>query len=93
MHPRGERSPRLLENGFGDRYTTTASAEVVGSWIKRLSHHHMTPCELWDAQSPGRRLNRLVLRFRCTLGESARHAVNESGFGDRWPPFHDHGVG
>ena len=39
----------------GDRHTAEASAEAVGSWIGRLSHHRMSSCELWDAQSPARR--------------------------------------
>ena len=68
MHPRGERSPRLVENGFGDRYTTTASAEVVISWIRRVSHRHMTPCELWDAQGPARRPHRRVWSLGCEVG-------------------------
>ena len=46
----------------GDRFTTTASAEVIVSWIRRLSHHHMTPCGLWDAQTPARRPHRLSSR-------------------------------
>ena len=29
------------ESALGDRYTTTASAEAVGSSIRRLSHHRM----------------------------------------------------
>ena len=61
----------------GDRHTAEASAEAVGSWIGRLSHHRMTPCELWDAQSPARRPHRLVRRFRCVLGESARRGSQE----------------
>ena len=58
------------ESARGGRFTTTASAEAVGSWIRRLSHHRMTPCELWDAQTPARHPHRLVPRFRCTLGEA-----------------------
>jgi hypothetical protein len=71
------------ESARGGRFTTTASAGAVGSWIRRLSHHRMTPCELWDAQSPARRPHRLVLRFRCTLKESARRD-NERRF---WRPL------
>ena len=56
---------RLLE----DRYTIAASAEAVGSWIRRLSHHRMSPCELWDAQTSARRPHRRVLTCRRTLGE------------------------
>ena len=41
-------------------------------------HHHMTPCELWDAQSPARRPHRLVRRFRCVLGESVRRALESA---------------
>ena len=76
MHPQGERSPRLsraVSATVGDRFTTTASAEAVVSWIRRLSHHRMTPCELWDAQTPARRPHRLVLRFRCEVELDARH--------------------
>ena len=40
------------ERARGDRFTITASAEEVGSWIGRLSYHRMTPCGLCDAQSP-----------------------------------------
>ena len=83
MHPRIERSPRLsraVSATVGDRYTTTVSAEVVGSWIGRLYHHHMTPCEVWDARSPARRPHRLVRRFRCVLGEAlaVRERARES---------------
>ena len=31
------------ERALGDRYTTTASAEAVGSWIRRLSHVRVVP--------------------------------------------------
>ena len=55
------------ERRFGDRFTTTASAEVVGSWIRRLSHHRMTPCELCDAQTPARRPHRRVWSLGCEL--------------------------
>ena len=75
MHPRGEALDavtRAVSATVGDRFTTTASAEVVGSWIRRLSHHRMVPCELWDAQTPGRRPHRLVLRFRCEVELDAR---------------------
>ena len=67
MHPSGRALAAALENGFGDRYTTTASAEVIGSWIRRLSHHRMTPCELWDAQSPARRPHRRVWSLGCEV--------------------------
>ena len=69
MHPRGERSPvaAALENGFGDRFTSTASAEVVSSWIGRLSHHRMTSYELCDAQSPARRPHRRVWSLGCEV--------------------------
>ena len=73
MHPRGGALAAALENGFGDRFTTTVSAEVIVSWIRRLSHHRMSPCELWDAQTPARRPHRLVLRFRCEVELDARH--------------------
>ena len=43
------------ESALGDRYTTTASAEAVGSWIRRLSHVRMVPGELPDAQTPAPR--------------------------------------
>ena len=68
--PSGRVLDVALKSGFGDlcdRYTTTASAEVVGSWIRRLPHHHMVPCELWDAQTPARRPHRRVRRFRCEV--------------------------
>ena len=68
--PSGRALDVALKSGFGDlcdRYTTTASAEVVGSWIRRLPHHHMVPCELWDAQTPARRPHRRVRRFRCKV--------------------------
>ena len=38
-----------LESGFatvGDRYTASASTEVVCSWIRRLSHRLMASCEV-----------------------------------------------
>ena len=50
---------------------------MVGSWIGRLSHHRMTPCELWDAQSPARRPHRLVLRFRCEVELDALAAAGD----------------
>jgi hypothetical protein len=43
------------KRALGDRYTTTASAEAVGSWIRRLSHVRMVPGELPDAQTPAPR--------------------------------------
>ena len=75
MRPRGERSTRLsraVSATVCDRYTTTASAEVVVSCIRRLSHHHMVPCELWDAQTPARRPHRRVRRLGCELELDAR---------------------
>ena len=66
MHPQAERARRGAHTGL-DRFTSTASAEVVGSWIGRLSHHHMIPCELWDAQSPARRPHRRVWSLRCEV--------------------------
>ena len=53
--------------GRGGRFTTTASAGAVGSWIRRLSHHRMTPCELWGAQSPARRPHRRVWSLGCEV--------------------------
>ena len=75
MRPRREaRHCRMRrESARGGRFTTTVSAEAVGSWIRRLSHHRMTPFELWDAQTPARRPHRLVLRFRCEVELDARH--------------------
>ena len=55
------------ERARGDRFTITASAEEVGSWIGRLSHHRMTPCELCDAQSPARRPHRRVWSLGCEV--------------------------
>ena len=84
MHPRGERSMRLsraVSATVCDRYTTTASAEVVGSWIRRLSHHHMVPCGLCNAQTPARRPHRSVRRFRCEVELHARRVAAESDRG------------
>ena len=64
---RSHGSPGAVSATVGDRYTTTTSAEVVGSWTRRLSHHRMVPCELWDAQTPARRLNRRVSSLRCEV--------------------------
>eukprot|EP00966_Prymnesium_polylepis_P073222 1700201-Prymnesium_polylepis.1 len=69
-----QRSPKPLLRAAAsalseDRHATEASAEAVGSWIGRLSHHRTAPCELWDAHSLARRPHRLVRRFRCALGE------------------------
>ena len=64
-------------NARGSAVTVTTSAEVVGSSIGRLSHHRMTPCELWDAQTPACCPHRLVRRFRCVLRESARRGSRE----------------
>ena len=61
----GERSRR-------SRYTTISSAEAVGSWIRRLSHHCMVPCDLWDAQTPARRPHRRVWSLGSALRKSAR---------------------
>eukprot|EP00966_Prymnesium_polylepis_P122065 2821989-Prymnesium_polylepis.1 len=67
-----------------DRCTITASDEAVCSWIRRLYHHHMTLCELWDAQTPALRPHRRVRRFRCALGSDARRAAAAgSARGDR----------
>ena len=67
MHPSGRALAAALENGFGDRFTTAASVEVVGSWIRRLSHHRMTPCDLWDAQTPARHPHRRVWSLGCEV--------------------------
>ena len=70
MHPRGERSPRgYLENGFGDRCTSTASAEVVGSWIGRLSHHRMMAGNVCDGLELVRRSysGRVVMEYALSI--------------------------
>ena len=71
--------------------TVTTSAEVVDSSTGRLSHHCMTPCELWDAQSLVRRPLRLDTRPEVLMRprREARHASRERSR----RPFHDHGVG
>ena len=66
----GERSRR-------SRYTTISSAEAVGSWIRRLSHHRMVPCDLWDAQTPARRPHRRVWSLGSALRKSARCVSRE----------------
>ncbi len=43
------------ESALGDRYTTTASAERVGSVNEWVSHHRVVPGELPDAQTPAPR--------------------------------------
>ena len=62
----------------GDRFTITASAEEVGSWIGRLSHHRMTPCELCDAQTPARRPHRRVWSLGCEVDRSGASGRDES---------------
>ena len=82
--PSGRALDAVNESGFatvGDRFTSTASAEAVGSWIRRLSHHRTTPCGLWDAQSPARHPHRLVLRFRCEVELDARRAAGDDAPG------------
>jgi hypothetical protein len=75
-HPRVGRSA-LPAKAHTVTFFITVSAEAVGSWTRRLSHHLLTPCELWGAQTPARRPHRLDLRFRCALGESARRGSQE----------------
>ena len=72
MRPRsGERSPcAKTERSRRPFHYFTASAEAVGSWIRRLSHHHMTPCELCDAQGPARRPHRRVWSLGCEVDRS-----------------------
>ena len=84
--PRGERSSaleRAVSATVGDRFTTTASAEVVGSWIRRLSHHRMVPCDLWDAQTPARRPHRRVWSLRCEVELHARRGGRRRRESDR----------
>ena len=81
-----ERSPR------GPKHDT-ASAEAVGSWIRRLSHHHMVPCELWDAQSSARRPHRRVWSLRYALGENARRTLRLLWRALATIALHDHIIG
>ena len=60
-----------LSSARGDHYMTSASAEAVGSWTRRLSHYRTTPCELWDAQSTARRPHRRV----WIVGSTAKFAL------------------
>ena len=60
-----------LSSARGDHYVTSASVEAVCSWIRRLSHYCMIPCELWDAQSTGRRPHRRV----WSVGSTAKFAL------------------
>ena len=80
MHPRGEALDAVNESGFSDRWRPfhdQASAEVVSSWIRRLYHHHMVPCELWDAQSPARRPHRRVWSLGCEVELHVRRGGRE----------------
>ena len=72
---------RSVSATVGDRYTTTASAEAVCSWIKRLFHHRMTSCEVCDAQSPARRPHRRVWSLRCELELDVRPAAADNARG------------
>ena len=60
-------------------YTSTVSAEVVGSWIRRLCHHLMSPCELWDAQSLARRPHRLSTDSSGGADASSERAAARRG--------------
>ena len=66
-----------LESALGDRYTTTASAEAVGSWIRRVSHILIVTCELPDAQTPALHPHRRVWSHRCALELDARRGCRE----------------
>ena len=66
-----------LESALGDRYTTTASAEAVGSWIRRVSHILIVTCELLDAQTPALHPHRRVWSHRCALELDARRGCRE----------------
>ena len=67
-----ERAPRRISLERSRRpYMTSASAEAVGSWIRRLPHYRTTPCELWDAQSTARRPHRRV----WSVGSTAKFAL------------------
>ena len=76
MRPRRVLAVRSRERSRGDCFTITASAEAVGSWTGRLAHHHMTPCELWDAQSLARRPHRRVWSLECEVVLSGRRFTN-----------------
>ena len=82
-----------LSSARGDHYMTSASAEAVGSWIKRLCHHHMVPCELWDAQSSARPPHRRVWSLRYALGENARPTLRLLWRALATIALHDHIIG
>ena len=69
--------------------SVTALAEAVGSWIRRLSGHHVVSGERSDAQTPAPRTQTPVPNVRYALGESARRGSRECSK----RPLHDHGGG
>ena len=74
-----------------DCHTTEASAEAVVSWIGRLFHHRMAPCELWDAQATARRPHRCVQSLGCALAQPSQRVGSRER--SRQRPLHDHGGG
>ena len=89
-------SERLLaaarESARGDRYTVTASAEAVGSWIKRQHYHRIVSGQPLDVQTPADRPHRHVRNLRRALGETVLDTRRTDGERSR-RPLHRHGIG
>ena len=59
--------------------SVTASAEAVGSWMRRRVHHRIMSAQPLKARKPAYRPLRRVPALGCALGETARRASARGG--------------
>ena len=70
---RADRAPSAARYGArSNGISVTVSAEAVGSWIRRLSHHRVSSGERSGAQTHPGRPYRRAWKLRCTRRRSAR---------------------
>ena len=62
-------APNARANRMCNGVSVTASVEVIGSWIRRLSHLRAVSCKLSDAQSPAPRPEGPVRSLGCAPSE------------------------
>jgi len=68
-----DRAPSAARYGAqSNGISVTVSAEAVGSWIRRLSHHRVSSDERSGAQTHPGRPYRRAWKLRCTRRRSAR---------------------
>ena len=62
-------APNARANRMCNGVSVTASVEVIGSWIRRLSHLRAVSCKLSDAQPPAPRPEGPVRSLGCAPSE------------------------